>query len=90
MMREAATELALIVLIKRAQFWTQPCGLSMAERSSAKLFSRTCRSKQRCCSGAPEYQWRLQVRKWQQMLCAWGFPSIVERLARSQRRAPTM
>ena len=45
MMREAATELALTVVTKLAQFWIQLWGLSMAERSSAKLFSRTCRSE---------------------------------------------
>jgi hypothetical protein len=88
MMREAATELALIVVIKRAQFWIQPCGLSMAEGSSAKLFSRTCRSKRRCCSGAPEYQWRLQVRKWRHTPCARGVFNYSREACKVTKKSP--
>lgn len=42
MILEAATEFAVIAVTSLAQFCTQPCGLSIADRSCAKLFSSTC------------------------------------------------
>lgn len=42
MILEAATEFAVMAVTSLAQFCTQPCGLSIADRSCAKLFSSTC------------------------------------------------